>query len=81
MARTPLRETDPPRVGSYHLLARLGAGGMGVVYLASGQDGRPVALKALRPEMADDAEFRTTRGPDPGTPGPGLMPLALPADV
>jgi serine/threonine protein kinase len=41
------------------LLARLGAGGMGVVYLASGQDGRPVALKVLRPEMADDAEFRT----------------------
>ncbi|HEV2254096.1 MAG TPA: serine/threonine-protein kinase [Streptosporangiaceae bacterium] len=53
-----MRETDPPRVGSYHLLARLGAGGMGVVYLASGQDGRPVALKLLRPEMSDDAEFR-----------------------
>jgi serine/threonine protein kinase len=32
---------------------------MGVVYLASGQDGRPVALKVLRPEMTDDAEFRT----------------------
>jgi serine/threonine protein kinase len=59
LARTPLRETDPSRVGSYQLLARLGAGGMGVVYLASGQDGRPVALKVLRPEMADDAEFRT----------------------
>ncbi|HJZ26945.1 MAG TPA: serine/threonine-protein kinase [Streptosporangiaceae bacterium] len=59
MARTPLRETDPTRVGSYQLLARLGAGGMGVVYLASGQDGHPVALKVLRPEMADDAEFRT----------------------
>jgi serine/threonine protein kinase len=59
LARTPLRETDPTRVGSYQLLARLGAGGMGVVYLASGQDGRPVALKVLRPEMADDAEFRT----------------------
>ncbi len=59
MARTPLRETDPPRVGPYQLLARLGAGGMGVVYLAAGQDGRPVALKVLRPEMSDDAEFRT----------------------
>ena len=54
----PLRDTDPARVGSYRLLARLGAGGMGVVYLASGQDGRPVALKVLRPEMADDVEFR-----------------------
>jgi len=59
MARTPLRETDPLRVGSYQLLARLGAGGMGVVYLASGQDGHPVALKMLRPEISDDAEFRT----------------------
>ena len=54
----PLRDTDPARVGSYRLLARLGAGGMGVVYLASGQDGRPVALKVLRPEMANDVEFR-----------------------
>ena len=58
MARTPLRDSDPPRVGSYQLLARLGAGGMGVVYLASGQDGRPVALKVLRPEMADVTDFR-----------------------
>jgi eukaryotic-like serine/threonine-protein kinase len=59
LARTPLRESDPPRVGPYQLLARLGAGGMGVVYLAAGQDGRPVALKMLRPEIADDTEFRT----------------------
>lgn len=59
MARTPLQDTDPPQVGAYRLLARLGAGGMGVVYLALGQDGRPVAVKVLRPEMADDIEFRT----------------------
>jgi serine/threonine protein kinase len=59
LARTPLRDTDPPQVGPYRLLARLGAGGMGVVYLAMGQDGRPVAVKVLRPEMADDVEFRT----------------------
>jgi serine/threonine protein kinase len=59
LARTPLRETDPPRVGRYQLLARLGAGGMGVVYLAAGQDGHPVALKVLRPELSSDPEFRT----------------------
>jgi serine/threonine protein kinase len=41
------------------LLARLGAGGMGVVYLAAGQDGHPVALKVLRPELSSDPEFRT----------------------
>ena len=58
MARTPLRDTDPSWVGAYRLQARLGAGGMGVVYLAAAQDGRPVALKVLRPEMAGDAEFR-----------------------
>ncbi len=32
---------------------------MGVVYLAAGQDGRPVALKVLRPELSGDPEFRT----------------------
>ena len=74
MARTPLRETDPPRVGSYQLRARLGAGGMGVVYLASGQDGRPVALKVLRSEMADDAEFRTRLGGRPSKPERGNGP-------
>ena len=58
MARTPLRDTDPSWVGAYRLQARLGAGGMGVVYLAAAQDGRLVALKVLRPEMAGDAEFR-----------------------
>ena len=58
MARTPLRDTDPSWVGAYRLQARLGAGGMGVVYLAAAQDGRLVALKVLRPEIAGDAEFR-----------------------
>jgi serine/threonine protein kinase len=32
---------------------------MGVVYLAAGQDGHPVALKVLRPELSSDPEFRT----------------------
>ena len=62
LARTPLRDTDPSWVGAYRLQARLGAGGMGVVYLAAAQDGRLVALKVLRPEMAGDAEFRKRFG-------------------
>ncbi len=53
----PLHSADPARVGRYRLLARLGAGGMGVVYLAEGRRGQ-VALKLVRPELAQDQSFR-----------------------
>ena len=62
VARAPLQQTDPARVGRYRLVARLGAGGMGVVYLAETRDGQPVAVKVLRPELADNPEFRTRFG-------------------
>ncbi len=62
MARTPLRPDDPTRIGHYRLTARLGAGGMGVVYLGVAWDGSPVAVKVLRPELADDEEFRVRFG-------------------
>ena len=58
VARAPLRAGDPDRVGRYRLTARLGSGGMGVVYLGVAEDGRLVAVKVLRPELADDREFR-----------------------
>jgi serine/threonine protein kinase len=58
VARTPLRAEDPRRIGHYRLTARLGVGGMGVVYLGVGWDGSQVAVKLLRPELADDQEFR-----------------------
>ena len=54
----PLRGDDPPVVAGYRLAARLGAGGMGRVYLSHTQGGRPVAIKVVRPELADDPEFR-----------------------
>jgi len=54
----PLADDDPAEIGGYRLQARLGAGGMGRVYLASTPAGRPVALKAVRPELSDDQEFR-----------------------
>jgi hypothetical protein len=57
-AHTPLREGDPRRAGRYRLTARLGAGGMGLVYLGVGEDGRLVAVKVMRPHLADDPEFR-----------------------
>ena len=47
-----------PRVGDYTLLARIGEGGMGVVHLARGPDGRAVALKVLRPHIVGDDEAR-----------------------
>jgi eukaryotic-like serine/threonine-protein kinase len=62
LARTPLRPDDPTRIGHYRLTARLGSGGMGVVYLGVAWDGSPVAVKVLRPELAGDQEFRRRFG-------------------
>ncbi|MEU8143144.1 serine/threonine-protein kinase [Nonomuraea sp. NPDC048901] len=49
-----LRPGDPERIGRYRVLGRLGAGGQGVVFLATGNDGRQVAVKAL-PRISDEA--------------------------
>ncbi|SDT21498.1 serine/threonine-protein kinase [Actinoplanes derwentensis] len=54
----PLRPTDPVRLGTYELIGRLGEGGMGSVFLGRMPDGRQVAVKVIRPEYADQAEFR-----------------------
>ncbi|WP_312874578.1 serine/threonine-protein kinase [Actinomadura litoris] len=53
-----LRPEDPRTVGRYTLTARLGAGGMGQVYLGSSPGGRPVAVKLVHAGFAADAEFR-----------------------
>uniref|UniRef100_UPI0020B652D2 serine/threonine-protein kinase n=1 Tax=Streptomyces sp. AC558_RSS880 TaxID=2823687 RepID=UPI0020B652D2 len=50
---------DPQRIGAYRLLARLGAGGMGQVYLARSDRGRTVAVKLVRQELAQREEFRS----------------------
>ncbi|MDX3521270.1 serine/threonine-protein kinase, partial [Streptomyces scabiei] len=49
---------DPQRIGAYRLLARLGSGGMGNVYLARSERGRTVAVKLVRQELAEQEEFR-----------------------
>ncbi|MEU3274451.1 serine/threonine-protein kinase [Saccharomonospora sp. NPDC006951] len=53
----PLRDGDPRQVGSYGLEGRLGGGGMGQVFLGRSRSGRKVAVKLVRPELADDAGF------------------------
>ncbi|WP_033353017.1 serine/threonine-protein kinase [Nocardiopsis xinjiangensis] len=55
---SPLRETDPSRVGGFVLTGRIGTGGQGTVYLAEGPDGTPVALKTLNSEVVDDPGMR-----------------------
>ncbi|MEV0403572.1 protein kinase [Actinoallomurus sp. NPDC050550] len=55
---SPLGPGDPRMVASYPLHARLGAGGMGNVYLAFTPGGRAIAIKVVRPEFAADEEFR-----------------------
>ncbi|GHE41961.1 hypothetical protein GCM10017673_50190 [Streptosporangium violaceochromogenes] len=54
----PLTAEDPAEIGGYRLIARLGEGGMGRVYLASTQSGRQLAIKVIRPEYAAHPEFR-----------------------
>jgi serine/threonine protein kinase len=53
-----LSASDPRCVGPYRLLGKIGAGGMGVVYLASSPADDVVALKLVRSELADDQDFR-----------------------
>ena len=62
----PLRPDDPRQLGGYRLLRRVGAGGMGVVFLGvaaedhGGEDRGDdlAAVKAVRTEYAEDPEFR-----------------------
>ncbi|MFE6304676.1 WD40 repeat domain-containing serine/threonine protein kinase [Nocardiopsis sp. NPDC057823] len=54
----PLTSDDPRTVGPHRILARLGAGGMGRVYLARTPGGDLAALKLVKDDLAQDPEFR-----------------------
>jgi hypothetical protein len=53
-----LSARDPLVLGRFRLLGRLGAGGMGRVYLGRGAAGELVAVKMMHTRIADDPGFR-----------------------
>jgi hypothetical protein len=56
----PLATGDPRRVGPFELEARLGAGGMGRVYLGRSAGGRRVAVKVVHSHLLEhDPSFRS----------------------
>jgi eukaryotic-like serine/threonine-protein kinase len=55
---TPLTDADPRSIGTYRLSGRLGAGGMGTVYLGFDVDGQARAVKVIRSDALDDLTFR-----------------------
>jgi tRNA A-37 threonylcarbamoyl transferase component Bud32 len=54
----PLQPQDPKEVSGYWLHGRIGAGGMGTVYLSETRGGQPVALKVVHAQLAEDPLFR-----------------------
>lgn len=55
---TPLQPWDPKQIGPFTLIGRLGGGAMGRVYLGRSAAGRLVAVKTVRPELAEEPGFR-----------------------
>ncbi|WP_431912020.1 protein kinase domain-containing protein [Nonomuraea jabiensis] len=55
----PLAADDPRRLGAYEIVARLGEGGQGVVYLGKSDTGEQVAVKLLHNALVADADART----------------------
>ncbi|MGW1780011.1 protein kinase domain-containing protein [Streptomyces sp. NPDC002143] len=52
-----LQPSDPTSIGGYPLLGRLGAGGMGQVFLSRTGSGRLLALKTIRDDLSSEPGF------------------------
>ncbi|MFD5840924.1 bifunctional serine/threonine-protein kinase/ABC transporter substrate-binding protein [Streptomyces chartreusis] len=74
----PLRGADPARIAGYRLLRRLGAGGMGVVYLARSGGGSLAAVKVIRAAYAEDPGFRARFRREVETAGRVANPWVVP---
>ncbi len=57
----------PTMIGPYRVMQQIGSGGMGVVHLALDPHGKAVALKVLRPHVADDEQARQRLGREVST--------------
>jgi serine/threonine protein kinase len=57
-----LKSWDPANVGPFKLLGVLGNGGFGRVFLGQAPDGQRVAVKVIKPDLAEDPEFRARFG-------------------
>ncbi|MER7466732.1 serine/threonine-protein kinase [Streptomyces sp. NPDC097981] len=75
----PLTDDDPRWLGNHRLLYRLGAGGMGAVYLGRSPGGRTVAVKVVRADLAADPGFRARFAREVrasrALTGPGTVPM------
>ncbi|YCK35505.1 serine/threonine-protein kinase [Actinomadura sp. ATCC 39365] len=78
MSVQALQATDPPEIGGHRLLGRLGAGGMGVVYLARSRRLGLVAIKVIKHDPADAEameRFRREAATLRGLRSPYVAPL------